>query len=237
MEIKLNTQICSLLEVSLYESLFSPDTENYENDFFDLKESGAITEDEYDKAVDSLWSNYDMSAYKVAFAKFAFGHLSDSYLEAMKALPFGITGLSFTGMHSPKEYNFESDELDFVIETGDDLPTLLQKWVAKNGDIYFYNELESRYGSRDGFISFMPCGRDALEDAISGRDNADIERAFAMILHYALNDETGGKCDFEEIQEEFTNLWLESSEKEISNYFSDVMGDEFDKAEKLTREY
>ena len=67
--------------------------------------------------------------------------------------------LEMGGFHSPREYNFYTDWIDFTINVPDDYVKTVKENV-KQDEISFFRFAKQKFGSYDGFISFYPYHRD-----------------------------------------------------------------------------
>ena len=212
MKLSLNTSIFDILSVNTYNSPLEPDYSNVEYDIEQVQEAGKLTEEILDNASKELYQALDMGSYKSELGRAAIEHITEHQLDDLKALPFGVTDIALIGIDSPREYNFRGDDLDFTLEVADNISERLLKWLNDNGNEEFYADMESRYGTRDGFNSHMPTTSDEMEQACI----TDIERAFSMIALYILEDEG---FDSEENEREFVMTWMENTY--IGNHFND----------------
>lgn len=111
-----------------------------------------------------------------------------------------------TGVWRPREYNFQSEALEFEFEFPDGV---VQRIVeAYYGDDEFFGTIKKQFGSSPGFTSFMPVEPKkffaALTMAPNDKYKYDFERAISMVLWY-------------EIQKEF------DLDKELRDYMEDII--------------
>lgn len=96
--------------------------------------------------------------------------------------------------HSPKEYNYRTDWIDFEIEFDD---SVIEKY--KDPDDDFDKFLKENYKSYDGYVNFMPENVGEFVTAINSKDATKFTRAIAQILVYELKKE----FDFPDYQQDY----------------------------------
>lgn len=113
--------------------------------------------------------------------------------------PF-VTDVQFPGTsYSPREYNFESDVIDFILTIN---RAELRKSVrALKDSEHFSKHLHEHYSSRDGFISFIPNNWGDLAESLANKESSDFEQSLGALLAYLLRDE------LESIQESVYEYW------------------------------
>jgi hypothetical protein len=93
-----------------------------------------------------------------------------------------ITNITFKdSFYSPKEYNFSTDEIDFIITVN---KLKLKKTLKElQNDQEFKKFLYDNYTSYDGFISFTPDNpKDLIESIIM--DNQESDQAIGALITY-----------------------------------------------------
>ena len=90
---------------------------------------------------------------------------------------FGQMKVSNVTLYSPMFYNFKNDEFDFDLEVPDDITQRILNDIEEP----YYDYIVKRFGSRDGFVSFMPYEKESYIKAIQGKD---LERSVAMYIIY-----------------------------------------------------
>ena len=110
-----------------------------------------------------------------------------------------IKKIHFTGKSwSPREYNFNTDQIDFVM-------TIDKKLMAKalkelEGNVVFEKWLHEHFTSCDGFVSFTPNNFMELSEEILGEHDKYDQALSAMIRFLAMNDT-------ESIEEDMHEEW------------------------------
>lgn len=116
-------------------------------------------------------------------------------------LDFGEMKIDNVTFHHPRFYNYENDWFEFEIEFSNDI---IQKIINELDDD-FYRYIRKRFGTRDGFISFMPYTKEKYLEAIHGKD---LTRSIAMYMTYIIEC----KCyDMEIYQRDFEDEMFEVS--------------------------
>lgn len=90
---------------------------------------------------------------------------------------FGQMKVSNVTLYSPMFYNFKNDEFDFDLEVPDDITQRILNDIEEP----FYDYIAKRFGSRSGFVSYMPYEKENYIKAIQGKD---LERSVAMYIIY-----------------------------------------------------
>ena len=104
--------------------------------------------------------------------------------------------------HSPREYNFVTDWIDFEIEFSDDI---LDKIRNIDDDDFFYY-ISTTFASHSGFVSFMPTTKEEYIVAINSKDSTRFARALSEIILY-------------EVQKEYDlNMYGQEYLEEVSDY-------------------
>jgi len=113
-------------------------------------------------------------------------------------LPF-IKKIEFTGgFHSPREYNFSTDELDFKLEL--DIDELVKTLKTYKDNAEFRQYLIDHYRSRDGFISFTPDNYEELAKNII-EEGEDFDQSLGAFITYLTSDK------FQEIENDIWEDW------------------------------
>ena len=110
-----------------------------------------------------------------------------------------ITSIHFTGLHSPREYNFSTDELDFTLTINKKLFMDRVKKLAD--DKKFATFLHEHYTSYDGFMSFtLNNYNELLEQIVT--EGREYTQSVSAVIRFLTEDKA---CNIE--QEIFEN-WL-----------------------------
>lgn len=141
------------------------------------------------------------------FKKYMIDHAVDCIKENLVYTIFEDAILTPKGMTSPREYNFNTDRVDFFMEFSDDL--IEQIKVNINADeTEFFNWAKEKYHSYDGFISFMPYEKadyyKAIDKPANDKYDYDKERAIAMYIMYQLRE-----LKLDKIQDDYLDDCLE----------------------------
>ena len=96
-------------------------------------------------------------------------------------------------LSSPRFYNFGTDWINFEFDVSDDYVEHIRNTVREHEGKEFFDFAESRFGSYDGFISFMPY---EMEKFYNTKDN---DKVVAMWIMYQMNEE----FDIDDFQREF----------------------------------
>lgn len=129
--------------------------------------------------------NGDELAIEYDFNEFM-GSIVQTYQEERKNIvgalniPF-LTGIEFSGSHSPREYNFRTDELDFTATINK--KGLIKTIKSLKGDQVFEQYLKDNFTSRDGFMSFTPnTYSELLEQIVTQGD--EFEQALGALITF-----------------------------------------------------
>lgn len=109
----------------------------------------------------------------------------------------GMCEISDVSFHSPREYNFGGDWLEFEMEVSDDITTRIYTDYKKN-TAEFLEFAKQHFGSHSGFISFMPYTKEKFEFAM--KSGKDLDRAAGMYFYYLESKE-----DMEMYQRDFVD--------------------------------
>lgn len=171
MKFELTTNLVPFLNVGMYNTVLDMD------EVFDYEIQATPEEDgEFELPTIEQYNKYILEQTKPYLAKF---------VEELKKFPFlSIVGGESVSIHSPKYYNYGTDELYFDIETSEDFDTILKNFLAyleeKSETESFESFLKERYKSYDGFVSFMP---QSISELL---ENDDSDRGMATILTYLM---------------------------------------------------
>jgi hypothetical protein len=118
--------------------------------------------------------------------------------------------------YSPQFYNYGNDEFDFDLKVPDNISRKILDELNNGMDDFF--EYIKRFGSRDGFISYMPYTREKYIEAIQGKD---LERSVAMFIMYLV--ECGAMCYSLEtyqidLEDEMNDICYENGWYEYDDY-------------------
>lgn len=84
-------------------------------------------------------------------------------LDYIVELPY--KSFSMGEFHSPKEYNFITDWIDFYIEIPDDYIDFIKDFIKANVNDDFFEFAKKNFGTHDGFISFYPYEKSKFFDS------------------------------------------------------------------------
>jgi hypothetical protein len=108
--------------------------------------------------------------------------------------PF-IKKLRFLGtFYSPREYNFETDTLDFELDFDKD--ELMKKLDELKTDGKFRKFLSENYSSRDGFWSFTPNNYDELREQIE-TEGDKYTQSMGALLSYLIDEKTQAEIEMD----------------------------------------
>lgn len=224
---ELSGSLCPLVHVGMYDSLIS--LSNWEDDaMYNLKE-------DYGEAAEvfACFGDCDVEGFHKVVQRNA-AEIIDEY--AMPILDnYGVAAIKVTGIWSPREYNFTTDQLDFDVYLKDDFMEKFKENMKRfrtNPSLQKY--IEDHWWSRSGFLSFMPQSMDEIESF------EDEERCLACYLTFALLTEgywdnfLEGRTDWElyeklstnECCTDYTNVYLYCSEEWAELYNSRTRMDE-----------
>ena len=117
----------------------------------------------------------------------------------------GECSVSNVTFHSPREYNYSGDWLEFEMEVPEDIREIMVRIYEPLDKDEFYTWTVKHFGSRSGFYSFFPYSQERFEDVLYrnaiSRDY-DFNRALAMFLYYMLERDD---CNFPYFQHSFEN--------------------------------
>jgi hypothetical protein len=192
-KIELNTGICRVVSVSTYGTYFDA----LEDDRFEynLKEDlengnyGEIPEEFHKKIIEKvIGGKFEFSDYLQDICKRAISYLEENCLEHWKNAFPSIEKIEYKSHWSPKEYNFQGDEMDFTVHC--DVRKIrkeLKKFAL--GNTAFFAWLHDTWKSRDGFISFVPHDEYDWFHALALDDKIDY--CLGTALHYIIWKEKG----------------------------------------------
>lgn len=114
--------------------------------------------------------------------------------------------------HSPREYNFVNDTVEFTLEIPDITELKAIAWVEEiKNNIQTNEEIKELFGSHSGFISFAPADSwNDLYNAIKHISTKDkFDRAMQIYLYFQFKE----YCDLEEYQNDFEEEIIENGNK------------------------
>lgn len=106
---------------------------------------------------------------------------------ALDDLGIPYTEITMGGFHSPRQYNFSTDWIEFELEMPDDYVETIKANV-RNDEDGFFKFAKKNFGSYDGFISFYPYEK---EDFYGSEDT---EYIVSMWIMYRMNEENDIKA-------------------------------------------
>lgn len=156
-KIELNTNLVPLFR-GTYESMWEIEEQEYRTEY-DFKEFMQSIADEYE----------------------------NQSLNIKQALGIDwIKKITFTGgYNSPREYNFSTDTLDFIIEINQS--GMLRQLKSLEDDKEFNTWLYDNYTSRDGFWSYTPNNYQDLKQAIIS-ENDEYHQAIGALIQWIARD-------------------------------------------------
>lgn len=101
---------------------------------------------------------------------------------ALDDLGTPYTELIMGSFHSPREYNFMTDWIDFELEICDDYIANIKAAVRDNED-EFFKFAEEEFGSHPGFISFFPYEKERFYES------EDTDMILSMWIMYRMSQE------------------------------------------------
>lgn len=111
---------------------------------------------------------------------------------ALDDLGIPYTEIIMGGFHSPREYNFGTDWIEFELEMPDDYVEIIKANV-RNDEDGFFRFAKEQFGSYDGFISFYPYEKEEFYES------EDTSFVVSMWIMYRMNEEN----DIEAYQREY----------------------------------
>lgn len=116
----------------------------------------------------------------------------DAIVYALDDLGIPYTKITMGGFHSPRQYNFGTDWIDFELEMPDDYVETIKANV-RNDENGFFRFAKEQFGSYDGFISFYPYEKEKFYES------EDTSFIASMWIMYRMNEEN----DIEAYQREY----------------------------------
>ena len=133
--------------------------------------------------------------------------------DALKETIFKDAELSDFSFHSPREYNFETDWIEFTMEFDDKLIDEIRQKV--DDDFFKYIK---KYESRSGFISFMPTTKEKYFESLDKgiqKYGYGFERAISEWIMYEVEKE----FDLDEYQRDYLeDVWEYASSNGYEEY-------------------
>jgi len=106
----------------------------------------------------------------------------DAIVYALDDLDIPYTKIIMGGFHSPREYNFTTDWIEFELKMPDDYVETIKANV-RNDEESFFRFAKERFGSYDGFISFYPYKKEEFYES------EDTSFIVSMWIMYRMNEE------------------------------------------------
>lgn len=140
------------------------------------------------------------------YCRFVCEALSDKISDYLTENELVCKSAKYSGMTSPREYNFSTDHLIMDLEI--DLSKIIEI-IEENEPLYngFDKYLNKKYSSRSGFISFVSNNiRDFLAE--------DLEKYYDVLIDYWLLTKIYGDADVAKCMMEFreTPYWWDMTE-------------------------
>ena len=111
---------------------------------------------------------------------------------------FGVLKAENGKMYRPQFYNYENDSIEFDLIVPDET---VEQIRSAEYDEEFFSWAKENFGSRSGFISFMPYTKEKFDRAIM-RNDLDLSRAVSMLIMKTIEDNTE-ESEIEEWQEDY----------------------------------
>lgn len=138
---------------------------------------------EYADNGDEVYCDYKHEDLMRSIAK-AYNNYSDNILRDLQEVAPFIKSLVFPGgFHSPREYNFATDTLDFTIEVDETAMIAELEKLRKSADFDAF--LYDNYTSYDGFWSFTPNTWEGIHEAITEETDKQDQSMGALITFLA----------------------------------------------------
>lgn len=116
----------------------------------------------------------------------------DAIVYALDDLGIPYTEIIMGGFHSPRQYNFSTDWIEFELEMPDDYVATIKANV-RNDEDGFFRFAKKNFGSYDGFVSFYPYEKEDFYES------EDTDYIVSMWIMYRMNEEN----DIEAYQREY----------------------------------
>jgi hypothetical protein len=109
----------------------------------------------------------------------------DAILSDLQEVAPFIKDINFINTHSPSEYNFRTDEIDFTLDI--DKKAIIRNLPTLKNDYKFKTFLGENYTSYDGFWSFTPNNFEDISDAIIN-DTDKSDQSISALINYLIGD-------------------------------------------------
>lgn len=136
---------------------------------------------------------------------------------------FADATITNTYMSSPREYNFETDAIEFTLEFDDSKIDEIAKFIDDDvqDERKFVDWLAEHYKSYSGFTCTMPDSYEKFMSCLNGRHSEYYQwRAIAAYISYQIQD----VMDLDKVQEDYMNdvreyasqngMWVSDYEEE-----------------------
>lgn len=163
---QLNSELCPLVYVDMYDSPLSPlNFEEVDDAFGNPFVRSIVDIDSYDRCVRDFCQEF----------------LDTEILPVLS--PYGVKKITALSIDHPREYNFTTDALIFNVEMADGWKKTMRDHLQQFRDKPGINDyIRDHYFSRSGFISFMP---QSCQEIMQMEDE---DRCLAAYLTLALID-------------------------------------------------
>ena len=128
------------------------------------------------------FSYYAMEGMWEDFKQLMVDKAKDAIVYALDDLGIPYTKIIMGGFHSPREYNFSTDWIEFELEMLDNYVETIKANV-RNDEESFFRFAKERFGSCDGFISFYPYKKEEFYES------EDTSFIVSMWIMYRMNEE------------------------------------------------
>ncbi len=137
------------------------------------------------KMQSKYWELFNNSKYMEMIFKSAKSYIESDIKDFLTDLNLGIKDVKAVKIHSPREYNFETDQIYFNLIVTKDFDKRLVKWIkANDSNEAFLEYIADRYTSYSGFMSFTPNNPSGLIEQMG----KEIERCSGAVLSYLIQE-------------------------------------------------
>ena len=152
-------EVTTSLFYGFYNSIFLDDGLIYEYEMEELTELETRLNQKLETNfyINYEWSDHERNKYfNTVGAEFIenMKYLINYYIpEEMKQKDYYKLEIEYTGVYSPKYYNYTTDKIDYIIKTNKQTMQELKKYILdlQGAEQYIFK----RFSSYDGFISFL----------------------------------------------------------------------------------
>jgi hypothetical protein len=173
-----STGLLPLVSVGMYGTVLSPE-EVLENELY------VLNSDENDKYWCELFSD---ELYNEMILDNAKDVVNDIVLPDLLKLGVGIQSIDNYSIHSPRQYNFETDQLYYDINVVEDFNVVLINKLKEQNQEELAKFLKDNYSSYSGFMSFTSNNIEDLFDGINDWKDQDIAAGLTFLIKDNIKD-------------------------------------------------